>query len=146
VETRVGGFAMRVDDWVVTRHHLPASLQPIRAEQIGFLWFLFTLLGEIILFARYGIALRGDSDARRVTSQLGRRVGAVARGKVTADAYSGGMRFGGEANWGEAIWSEVIWSEVIRGGGELGGTNWGNNLCGVKKTFLVGWSVEMFCS
>jgi hypothetical protein len=40
VETRVGGFAMRVDDWEVTRHHLPASLQPIRAEQIGFLWFL----------------------------------------------------------------------------------------------------------
>jgi hypothetical protein len=61
-------------------------------------------LGEIILFARYGIALRGDSDARRVTSQLGRRVGAVARGKVTADAYSGG---------------EVNWSEVIRGGGDL---------------------------
>ena len=34
---RVGGFAMRDDDWEVTRL---ASLQPIRAEQIGFLWFL----------------------------------------------------------------------------------------------------------
>ena len=39
-DVRVGGFAMRDDDWEVTRHHLPASLQPIRAEQIGFLWFL----------------------------------------------------------------------------------------------------------
>ena len=42
------------------------------------------------------------------------------RGKVTADAYSGGEANWVEANWVEAIWSEVIWSEVIRGGGELG--------------------------
>ena len=51
----VRGFAMRDGDWEVTRHHLPASLQPIRAE----LWFC----------NRYRIALGGDSDARRVTSQ-----------------------------------------------------------------------------
>ena len=31
---RVGG-EVRDDDWDVTRHHLLASLQPIRAEQIG---------------------------------------------------------------------------------------------------------------
>ena len=30
-------------------------------------------------FARYGIALGGDSDARHVTSQLGWRVGVVVR-------------------------------------------------------------------
>ena len=39
----VDGFAMRVDDWEVTRHHLPASLQPIRAEQIGY-WRFFVVL------------------------------------------------------------------------------------------------------
>ena len=32
---RVRRFAMRDDDWEVTRHHLPASLQPERAEKIG---------------------------------------------------------------------------------------------------------------
>ena len=58
-EARVGGFTWRDDDWEVTRL---ASLQPIRAEQIGYCWrFLFC--------CRYGIALGGDSDARHVTSQ-----------------------------------------------------------------------------
>ena len=37
VGVRVGGFAMRDDDWEVTRL---ASLQPIRAEQIGCRWVL----------------------------------------------------------------------------------------------------------
>jgi hypothetical protein len=41
---RVGGFAMRDDDWEVTRL---ASLQPIRAEQIGYWWVCrITLLDE----------------------------------------------------------------------------------------------------
>ena len=67
---RVVEFAMHDDDWEVTRHHLPASLQPIRAEQISYLWFC----------CRYGIALGGDSDARHVTSQLGRRMGVAMHG------------------------------------------------------------------
>jgi hypothetical protein len=81
----VGGFAMRDDDWEVTRL---ASLQPIRAEQIGYCWrFLFC--------CRYGIALGGDSDARHVTSQLGRRVEAAKCGGVARVETSGLA-----ANWG----------------------------------------------
>ena len=78
---REDGFVMREDDWEVTRHLLPASLQPIRAEQIGWRWWFcrskygITLLGENYTIFRYGIALGGDSDARHVTSQLGMCVG-----------------------------------------------------------------------
>ena len=42
-KARACGFAMHDDDWEVTRHHLPASLQPIRAEQIGY-WRFFVVL------------------------------------------------------------------------------------------------------
>jgi hypothetical protein len=48
---RVDGFAMRDDDWEVTRHHLPASLQPIRAEQIGWRWWFCRSKYEITLWA-----------------------------------------------------------------------------------------------
>ena len=69
-------FAMHDDDWEVTRHHLLRSPQPRGAEQIGCCcWFCRSKMRNhtvgrygIILFAR-GIALGGDSDARRVTSQ-----------------------------------------------------------------------------
>jgi hypothetical protein len=47
----VDGFAMRVDDWEVTLHHLPASLQPIRAEQIGCWWALLLIDTELHYWA-----------------------------------------------------------------------------------------------
>ena len=71
-EARVVGFAMRDDDWEVTRL---ASLQPIRAEQISLL-LVFVLL--LIATESHRWVLRNrppsDSDARRVTSRLGSRV------------------------------------------------------------------------
>ena len=75
---RVGGFTWRDDDWEVTRL---ASLQPERAEKIGWQWVCrITLLGVNYTIGRYGIALGGDSDARHVTSQWRLRVGGKARG------------------------------------------------------------------
>ena len=68
-----GELTMHDDDWEVTRL---ASLQPERAEKIGWQWVCrITLLGENYTIGRYGIALGGDSDARHVTSQLGMCVG-----------------------------------------------------------------------
>src|SRR5574344_1973340 len=56
--------------WMTVRGRVLASLQPIRAEQIGWRCFCrITLLGENYTICRYGIALGGDSDARHVTSQ-----------------------------------------------------------------------------
>jgi hypothetical protein len=68
-----GELTMHDDDWEVTRL---ASLQPERAEKIGWQWICrITLLGVNYTIGRYGIALGGDSDARRVTSQWRLRVG-----------------------------------------------------------------------